>query len=228
VSTPAFSIICPDYHGVVSHSRRHAAIGSVLRQSFPDWELVVIHDGPRKEPLRDAFEDGRIRWVETDVRHNDWGHSLRHAGITIARGDYIVHLNADNVLYEHCLAILHAYSRRRERRVEVSTPTGEVAISRVNPQVLVFAARMMGCLNALQMPAFVRKPGNEWLDQLLLPGWPPQGGRIDCMQLVARRSIWQEIGGWYDRTERSDGVIFAEICRRYGYLMVPDVLGEHW
>jgi hypothetical protein len=74
----------------------------------------------------------------------------------------------------------------------------------------------------------LRLPGKETEQQLILPGWPPKPTMIDAMQLVTTREIWQRMGGWHDKSENSDGVLLTAITKRFGYLVIPEVLGEHW
>jgi glycosyltransferase involved in cell wall biosynthesis len=77
------------------------AVSSILGQTCPDWELIVVDDCS-PDPLGDivaAFPDPRIRFVRNEKnlgRENlvrQWNHS-----ISFANGDYIV-LAADDDLY---------------------------------------------------------------------------------------------------------------------------------
>ena len=77
------------------------AIGSILSQTSPDWELVVVDDCS-PEPLQEivvSFNDSRIRYVRNrqNIGGKDlvrqWNHCL-----SFATGDYVV-LAADDDLY---------------------------------------------------------------------------------------------------------------------------------
>jgi len=59
-------------------------------------------------------------------------------------------------------------------------------------------------------------------------GLPPDLGWIDCMQLVAHRDIWQNIGYWYDLTFASDGYIYSLIARENLYVHIEECLGENF
>src|SRR5205823_9281012 len=96
---PTFSIIVPHYQGAVSHLTFCRGIQCLLSQSYKDFEVLCYHDGPLLEPNL-AFP---VPVVPTEVRHNDWGHSLRQLGIQQAKGRYIVHFNPDNILYPFAL-----------------------------------------------------------------------------------------------------------------------------
>jgi hypothetical protein len=56
-------------------------------------------------------KDASFSFEATTRRYNDWIHSLRGRGIGQARGRYLRHLNADNIIYPHALVTLHAYSQ---------------------------------------------------------------------------------------------------------------------
>lgn len=77
------------------------AVGSIVAQTCPDWELVVVDDCS-PEPLREivaSFDDPRIRYVRNE--RNLGGQNLvrqwNHC-ITFATGDFLV-LAADDDLY---------------------------------------------------------------------------------------------------------------------------------
>jgi len=230
---PFFSVIVPDYAGAVSETRREACLESLRRSSWRDFEVLWFHDGPAPAVVQKRLQslcaqDSRFRFHCTPQRHNDWGHSLRDAGINKASGRYLLHLNADNVIYPEALATLQAYSQRQEKRLKGRGRNGSVVLHRINPQVLIYAIRLMGCVNAFGGAGHVRQPGKEIEQQLILPGWPPQPFMIDAMQLVTTREIWLALGGWHDKSETSDGRLLAAIARQHGYLVIPEVLGEHW
>jgi glycosyltransferase involved in cell wall biosynthesis len=222
----------PHYHKTIPHDRFVRAVSCILAQSHPGWELLIYHDGPVEDPTTQAFAesltDPRIHFEATVHRHGDWGHSLRDLGINAARGEYIFNTNSDNVLYPHCLAILAAYSLWPKRTLKLHDKRGEANNFVMNPDLLVYGVKMMGCINTANLPGFSRVRGQEEHLQLVLPGWPPNKHKIDAMQLVARRELWLDSGGWNDRSEESDGDIIQHLTRRHGYLVVPEVLGEHW
>jgi hypothetical protein len=217
---PQFSILVPHYDGVVSDAQLLRCLNSLAAQSLQDFEVRLYHDGPLSRPLPPLPRCGLgLEVVVAARRANDWGHSLRDRGIGEAGGDYIVHLNADNLLYPQALETL-----ARAARLPVEpAPAPEM---RDNPEVLVFAILMRG-------RRFNGRVG-FWRDKgathtgLIVTGVPPQSGFIDCMQVVARRQVWQALGGWYDRSEASDGLIYERLIAERGARYVPAVLGEHW
>ena len=62
---------------------------------------------------------------------------------------------------------------------------------------------------------------------LIMDGIPPVFQNIDCMQLVGKRSMWFAEGGWYDKQETSDGLIYRGLCRQYSYTSFGTIMGKH-
>ncbi len=92
------------------------AIQSILDQSSPDWELVVVDDCS-PEPLQEIvlrFQDPRIRYVrnESNLGGQDLVRQWNHC-ISFSTGDYVV-LAADDDLYkrafcEECIRLADKY-----------------------------------------------------------------------------------------------------------------------
>lgn len=83
------------------------AIRSVVAQSTPDWELIVVDDGSRDDTVaiaRSYADDPRIRVV---VRSENGGPAqARHDGTLMARYAYISYLDADDRLRPDTLQVL--------------------------------------------------------------------------------------------------------------------------
>ncbi|HSE12604.1 MAG TPA: glycosyltransferase family A protein, partial [Rudaea sp.] len=113
-TAPRFSIVVPHYDGSIADASLLRGLNSLAAQSLRDFEVLLLHDGPLSRPLPDLAKLNLpgLRFRATAQRHNDWGHSLRDAGIHEAAGDYVVHFNPDNVLYPNALEVLDAAGRR--------------------------------------------------------------------------------------------------------------------
>jgi glycosyltransferase involved in cell wall biosynthesis len=194
----------PHYQGSIDHDTFLRGVNSILNQTCKDFEIICIHDGPLL-----TKEEFPVEVICTKKRYNDWGHSLRDWGIKKAKGEYIIHFNPDNVLYPDCLEVLSTYS----------------------DDVLVFAVKMMG------MIAYVDEQGQEWKAYpherdysiyTVITGNPVRFNNIDCMQLVAKRWVWHGIGGWKDKREVSDFILYEEIGLKHPPKFISEVLGEHY
>lgn len=73
-----------------------AAVESALKQSFPDFELLVINDGSTDATLSviDKIKDQRLKIY---TYPNSGSYSARNHGLAQAQGDFIAFLDADDI-----------------------------------------------------------------------------------------------------------------------------------
>jgi glycosyltransferase involved in cell wall biosynthesis len=93
---PAISIIMPVYNGA---KYIEASIESILRQTYADFELIVIDDastdGSKAVALRQAEKDPRI--IVIDNTYQKGIHGASNSGLDISRGDFIAKADADDL-----------------------------------------------------------------------------------------------------------------------------------
>lgn len=98
-----FSVIIPIYNCEDSLLR---CIESILNQTYPDWELILVDDGSTDGSfsLCEAYskKDGRILVIHQE---NAGQGSARNNGMQTATGDYIVFCDADDFYEENALEI---------------------------------------------------------------------------------------------------------------------------
>ena len=79
-----------------------AAIDSVLRQRYDNWEVIVVDDGSQDETLAVAREyaakDDRIRVLH---QANAGSGAARNAAIATANADFVAYLDADDMLADN-------------------------------------------------------------------------------------------------------------------------------
>jgi len=88
------SIIVPSYNAGVFINE---TIRSVLAQNYENWELWVIDDGStdNTEQLVSSFRDARINLVKQE---NSGVSVARNKGLALARGEFIVFFDADDLM----------------------------------------------------------------------------------------------------------------------------------
>jgi hypothetical protein len=95
--------------------RLHAAVQclyyAILAQTYPNWKLLFVHDGPYSGPGVPQFSDPRVEWVETPARLAKFGHPYRQMAserLQAAGCQWIGMTNQDNyyvpVYFEWMLA----------------------------------------------------------------------------------------------------------------------------
>jgi glycosyltransferase involved in cell wall biosynthesis len=92
--SPRISIIIPAYQAATYIA---ATLDSVLAQTFTDYEIIVVNDGsPDTRELEAVLEPyrGRLRYISQE-NHGPAG--ARNTGISVARGEYIALLDADDL-----------------------------------------------------------------------------------------------------------------------------------
>ena len=90
------------------------AINSILRQTFTDFELIIINDGSTDGSMEivKSFKDKRIAIVENE--RNTGLAAVRNQGLSTSRGNFVAFLDCDDISYpdrlEREVAFLEAHS----------------------------------------------------------------------------------------------------------------------
>jgi len=176
LTAPLISVVMPLYNKRPYVTR---AVNSVLGQSFPDWELIVVDDGSTDGSARDVTtDDQRIHLVS---QANAGPAAARNRGINLARGRYVTFLDADDYYYvnklEQELTLLH-----EERRAEWMISAFDLALDgRV--QLCHIRDRDGGTINGKPVVF------DNALRQLTIAFWPVNA-------VCATSSLLNRIGGF--------------------------------
>ncbi len=92
------------------------AVQSILDQTDPDWELLVVDDGSTDDTERVIGElhDRRIRYIK---QSNQGAAAARNHGLAKARGTWIAYLDSDNEISPKYLQTMHAWLARKSHAV---------------------------------------------------------------------------------------------------------------
>lgn len=87
------------------------AIQSILRQSFPDFELIIVANGADSDSIVDALsgifpEEKRIRYIKSRIGQLAYALNL---GIDSASYNYIARMDADDVAHKDRLGRQYSY-----------------------------------------------------------------------------------------------------------------------
>lgn len=192
--------ICPIYNSYPQ------IISSLLCQTNPNWELLLIHDGENTTNLKqlvDSFNDSRITYLEYPIRKNDWGHSLRRWAL-------------EEILNKR-IGLLSEY-------ITITNPD--------NYYIPIFVEEMIKGFTNLNIIAtycshFVHgylSPNLEGDHKFGVITSDLKLGMIDCGSVVVRKEQACEVG-WRSLEIYSDWTYFEDLIKKYGKDKWKKVLG---
>jgi glycosyltransferase involved in cell wall biosynthesis len=86
-----------------------ATLKSCLSQTFTDYEIVISDDGStdRSEEIISSFSDARIRTFKQKTNLKEYPN--RNFLVQNAKGDYVIFIDAEDILYPHALEVYAYY-----------------------------------------------------------------------------------------------------------------------
>jgi glycosyltransferase involved in cell wall biosynthesis len=190
------------------------AVESVLAQTYPSWELLLVDDGSTdgSTAIAQAFAAAapdRIRYLAHDGRANRGASASRNVGTRHARGDLIAFLDADDVYLpaklEAQVPLLDA--RPDAGMLYAGTEYWYGWTGRAEDRARDHVWRRFGI-----------EPGTLVGPPRLLATYLRDGGTVPCMgSVLARRHAIDAVDGWEDRFHHicDDQVFHAKMALRH-------------
>ncbi|MCL9809091.1 glycosyltransferase family 2 protein [Flavobacterium luminosum] len=193
------SIVVPCYNQ--AHYLKES-LQSVLDQTFSDWECIIVNDGSP-----DNTKEVSKTWVKKDSRftylekQNGGLSSARNAGIQIAKGEFILPLDADDILHPDYLQ-------------------KAVPLLKENKHLGIVSCFSNFFYQNTSNVVFQLKPiGSTWEDLLFVN------------QLIAtslfKRECWEKVGGYDERMKKGfeDWDFWLSVTKKgYHYEIVHEFL----
>lgn len=191
--TPLVSVIIPMYN---TEEYISECIESVLNQSFPNIEIIVIDDGSTDKSLSEAqkYESERVHIFQQNhmgaQRARNWGFELSH-------GDYIQFLDSDDLL------------SKGKIKAQVDLLANENKDAIATCPILTYES---GTLQEWWMETYHNyDSGFDLLVDLWLhfaPSWPHHA-------YLTPRELVENSGGWDENLEKNqDGDLFSRVLTR--------------
>lgn len=156
---PMISIITPVYN---VEKYIHRCIGSILAQSFSDFELILVDDGSPDGcgAICDAYaaQDPRVVVLHQENRGQA---AARNRALDIARGEYIAFVDSDDWIHPQFLEVL--YRNIRENQGDVSVCGYRKVTEMIPFQEVQLSTEVLSGKDFVQMGLTGKIPNRVWL-----------------------------------------------------------------
>ncbi len=198
------------------------AIASILSQTYPTWELLLVDDGSadRSTEIAQSYVQkypDKIRYLEHEGHQNLGMSATRNLGIREAKGKYIALLDADDIWLPEKL----------EKQVELLEKNPDVGIIFGPTEYWFSWTGKPEDQNRDVLRQIGVKPGKVYPPpELLIQMLKNQANAPATCSILIHRSLMVELGGFEDsfRGLFEDRAFFTKV-----YLKVPAlVIAEHY
>jgi hypothetical protein len=189
------------------------AVSSALAQSWTNTEIIIVDDGSRDRTLEIArtFQSGRVKVI---AQENRGAAAARNRALSLAQGDYIQWLDADDLLAPDKISEQLKYPEAEDPDILLSAPFGDFFC---RPEKAVFSRTLLW-QDLPPVDWIVTKyENNLWMN---IHGW------------LASRRLTEAAGPWDERLSFDDDGEYS--CRLIArsklvkFVPTAKVYYRHW
>lgn len=206
------SVIMPSYNRACLIRR---AIESVQKQTYNNWELIIVDDGSTDNTAEvvHKIKDDRIRFFQRKV--NGGASRARNDGLAISRGEWIAYLDTDD-LWDPSFLLIMINELRSSPGFKAAYSAQFVWSSLPNfDESGGFLRSEETKLHCLRYGPFNR-PALE------------NHNRINTITFIHHRSLYEEYGGWAEEMQRfNDWNLVLRYTSDMSPLAIPVILSHN-
>lgn len=189
------------------------AINSVQRQTYTDWELIIVDDNSNDETKRvlnaTKESESRCRIINSKISELDRPKTTRYAScINLAiphlKGDLVTYLTDDDIFYP----------RRFERMVKLFQSDPSIHVVYGEQRVVLMQNGKKIISGIRHNIGVTRSPANH----------------VDHNSVMHRKSCFEKVPRWNDSLEVitcGDAAFFQELAKYWYFVPVPHLTDEH-
>jgi glycosyltransferase involved in cell wall biosynthesis len=196
---PLVSVIIPTYNRAYVVKR---AIDSILNQTFPDFEIIVVDDGSTDDTKEviNSYIDNRIKYI---YKQNGGPSSSRNLGLTYIKGKYVSFLDSDD---EWPTNFLEVMTSKLEQNSNFGIAYSSTKVCNDEK-------------DKMSIPFYKKRYVSGWISKELFKNsfvWP--------MAVMLKTEILKDF--WFDEALRNseDNDSFLRLSLKSQFLFVPDII----
>lgn len=176
------------------------AIGSILNQTYKDFEFLVVDDGSTDQSAKiiKEYKDKRLKYIH---QKNQGLAAALNNGVALAKGNYIARQDADDI----------SYPNRLKEQLEFLETHHDVALLGSCFDIINVNSEIVGRSYHLDR--------NQDIQTEFLLRNPFGHGTV-----MVRKSVLQEVGGYDGKQEIEDYELWWRIAKSYKVANLPESL----
>jgi glycosyltransferase involved in cell wall biosynthesis len=199
---PKVSVVVPTYNRAEMLAR---CLGSILSQSFLDFEVVVVDDGST-DNTRDVVAGFPVIYT---YQANQGPGAARNRGIEMAKGEYVAFLDSDDILCEESL----------RKRVEILDSDPQAGFCYTQAYLVDETGRIFG----LEKPHLYHTCTRPSVDEL--SDYLRYGNHVTLSTIMARRECLLEVGAFDPNVRLSEDLdMWLRLAQAYRVAHIAEPL----